>query len=329
MLRTVLTSSTRWWVRGWASTKASTRGDFVEHCSLRFLVQPRTSRRVRVHGISRRTGPTEGIEPRPPDSASGRSDARSDTLCVVSRGGSAPVRAALYARQSVQEDQGIAQQLADTRSEAERRGWPVVAEYVDNDTSGSRRRAGTGWGQMLAAFDAGDFDALIVTEASRLTRSSADVLEVRPPKRNVRIIVIRQGVDTAVDDFGLRILVLIAEQEVKIKAERAARYAAARRAEGHPTSGLTPYGYRWLPASERGPDGSRLKVVDEEADVVRSIFEDFLAGSSMGQIARDLNAAGFRTRKRVEEPLEGKERSRCEAARSDAVRTPRRAALAV
>jgi len=115
---------------------------------------------------------------------------------------------------------------------------------------------------MLAAFDAGDFDALIVTEASRLTRSSADVLEVRPPKRNVRIIVIRQGVDTAVDDFGLRILVLIAEQEVKIKAERAARYAAARRAEGHPTSGLTPYGYRWLPASERGPDGSRLKVVD-------------------------------------------------------------------
>jgi len=217
---------------------------------------------------------------------------------VILRGASAPVRAALYARQSVQEDQGIAQQLADTRAEARRRGWLVVSEYVDNDTSGSRQRgAGTGWGRMLSAFDAGEFEALIVTETSRLTRALSDVLEVRPPKRDVRIIVTRQGIDTNIDDFALKQLVLIAEHEVKLKADRAARYAAERRAGGHPSSGLTPYGYRWLRASERGPEGTRFAVVEDEAEVVRRIFAEYLAGSPMGQIARDLNAAGYRTRR--------------------------------
>lgn len=49
-------------------------------------------------------------------------------------------RVAIYARQSVAEDQGIRQQLDDCRSEASRRGWVVSTEFVDNDTSGSSLR---------------------------------------------------------------------------------------------------------------------------------------------------------------------------------------------
>ncbi len=209
---------------------------------------------------------------------------------------SAP-RAALYARQSVDEEQGIAQQLDDGRAEAARRGWPVVAEFSDNDTSGSKERGeGTDWDAMLKAFDDDAFDVLIVTETSRLTRSLTDVLDVRPPRRDVRIVVITQNIDTDVDDFQLKLLVLVAEDEVKRKTRRAARYAAERRKAGHPTPGLPPHGYRWVPSAERDALGTRYVVVPDEADDVRRIFAEFLAGAPLGQIARDLNASGRRTR---------------------------------
>lgn len=210
-----------------------------------------------------------------------------------------PPRAAVYARQSVDQDEGIAQQLVDCRHEAERRGWPVVLDdFYDNDTSGSKERGPkTDWAKMLRAFDEGLFDTLIVTETSRLTRSLADVLQVRPPIRDMRVIVIRQGIDTDVDDFLLLQLVLLARQEVKIKAQRDARYAVERRAAGHPTAGQTPHGYRWVPAALRDEAGTRYVIDEDEAQDVRRIFSEYLAGASLGQIARDLTDAGRRTRR--------------------------------
>ncbi|MSR99587.1 recombinase family protein [Arthrobacter sp. BL-252-APC-1A] len=207
-------------------------------------------------------------------------------------------RIAIYARQSEDVDQGIVQQLDDCRKEAVRRNWRVVAEFRDNDTGASKARGPkTDWSKMLQEFDAGTFDVLLVTETSRLTRSLTDVLDVCPPRRDMRVVVIREGIDTDIDDFMLKQLVLLAEREVKIKAARAARYAAERRKEGHPSAGLTPHGYRWVPASDRGLINSRYAIDEPEASDVRRIFTEFLAGAPLGQIARDLNDAGRSTRR--------------------------------
>ncbi|MGO1225823.1 recombinase family protein [Brachybacterium paraconglomeratum] len=209
-----------------------------------------------------------------------------------------PPRVALYARQSEEEDQGIGQQLADGRAEVGRRGWRVVLEYQDNDVSGSKVRGPkTDWAKMLDAFDADEFDVLLVTASDRLTRSLPDVLDVRPPRRDIRVVTIREGVDTDVDDFMLKQLVLLAEREVKVKAERAARYARERRAMGHPSPGKAPHGYRWVPAANRDAKGTRYEIAEDEAQDVRVIFKEFLSGAPLGQIARDLNSAGRKTRK--------------------------------
>lgn len=206
-------------------------------------------------------------------------------------------RVAIYARQSEDVDQGIAQQLDDCRNEAARRNWRVVGEFRDNDTGASKARGPkTDWFKMLREFDAGTFDVLLVTETSRLTRSLTDVLDVCPPRRDIRVVVIREGIDTDIDDFMLKQLVLLAEREVKIKAARAARYAAERRKEGHPGAGKTPHGYRWVTAADRGPNNARYVIDESEASDVRTIFAEFLAGASLGQIARDLNHAGSSTR---------------------------------
>lgn len=206
-------------------------------------------------------------------------------------------RVAVYARQSVDEDQGIAQQLADCRAEIQRRGWRAAGEFQDNDTSASKERGPkTSWFRMLKAFDAGDFDAIMVTETSRITRSLVDVLDIRPPRRDVRVLVVREGIDTELDDFMLKQLVLLAEREVRIKTERAARYAVGRRLAGHPTPGKPPHGYKWVPSIERDSAGTRYRIDESEATDVRQMFREFLAGAPLAQIARDLSSSGQLTR---------------------------------
>lgn len=208
-------------------------------------------------------------------------------------------RVAVYARQSVEEDQGIAQQIADCQDEVRRRGWQLVGEpYPDNDVSGSSARGSkTYWAKMLKAFDAGEFDVLMVTEVDRLTRSLTDVLDIRPPRRDIRVVTVRGGIDTEDDDFMLKQLVLLAEREVKIKVQRAQRYARERRAAGHPSPGKAPHGYTWVAAANRDQAGTRYVIDTDEAKDVRRIFEEFLSAAPLGQIARDLNTDDRKTRK--------------------------------
>lgn len=204
---------------------------------------------------------------------------------------------AIYARQSVDEDQGIRQQLADCRAEAARRDWQVVAEYVDNDTSGSKSRAATtAWAAMLKALDAGEADTVLANDVDRLTRQLTDVLEITKPKRDVRVVTVRGGIDTALDDYMLKQLVLLAEREVRLKETRRKRYAQERHAQGHPKPGSTPHGYRWVIAQERDASGTRFVVDPDEAKDIRYVFDAFLAGVPLYQIAKTLNEQNRPTR---------------------------------
>ena len=210
------------------------------------------------------------------------------------------LRVAIYVRQSVEEPQGISQQLEDCHAEANRRGWKVVGTYEDDDVSGSKKRgAKTDWSRMLADFDQGLFDAVLVKDVERLTRSLVDILELRPPKRDVRVLTVRGGIDTADDDTTLKLFVVMAEREVRLKTARAQRYAVERRKQGHPAAGHTAYGYRWVRAADRDAAGTRFRIDKDEARIVRRIFSEFLVtgdGAKLAQIARDLNDDGLRTR---------------------------------
>lgn len=198
----------------------------------------------------------------------------------------------IYVRQSVREDDGIEQQKKECAAEVERRGWSVQETYIDNDVSASKvRGAGTAWARMLADIDAGRIDCVVVAAVDRLMRRLSDVLEVRPPRRDVRVLVVRGGIDTS-EPMGLFILslfVLVAENEINTKSQRAIPYREARNAHGHPSPGKVPYGYQWVSKLHRGADGCRYRVMSDSAVVVRFIFSEVIAGSPLGMIARELN----------------------------------------
>lgn len=202
------------------------------------------------------------------------------------------MRVGIYVRQSVREDDGIGQQKADCIAEVERRAWEIHDVYIDNDVSASKDRgAGTAWARMLADVDAGRIDCIMVVAVDRLMRRIADVLEVSPPRRDVRVIVVRGNIDTGdpMGAFILSLFVLVAEQEIRIKSIRAVPYRQGRNANGHPSPGKVPYGYRWVAKLHRGPDGRRFEIVPDEEGAVRFIFSEVIAGSPLGMIARELN----------------------------------------
>ncbi|MGF2950305.1 recombinase family protein [Microbacterium alcoholitolerans] len=210
------------------------------------------------------------------------------------------LRAAIYVRQSVREDQGISQQIAECKRRVKGEGWKLVETYNDNATSATKERGeGTEWARMLVDIDAGKLDVIVSVTAARLLRRMVDVYELTKPKRDVRIVTLRDGIDTSTlgGRMMLTMLVLFAEAEIEEKEARAIPYRAARREAGHPAPGLVPYGYRWIPKLERDEKGTRYAVVPAEAEVIRYMSRELLGGAKLGEIVRALNDQGKVTRK--------------------------------
>lgn len=188
------------------------------------------------------------------------------------------------------------------RKTAAARGWEIVAEYTDNDVSATKdRRDGTGWSQMLAAIRAGQANMILCTEPPRLMRTLPDFVILSKVLR-ARLVAVRSGLDSGTVGGALAWgqLVLIAEHEIAQKEERRIPYVRTRHAAGHPSPGMPPFGYRWVPSIERKAkkDETRWVVDPDEEKQVRWFFDEAVAvqNPSLATMCRDAEAKGWRTR---------------------------------
>ncbi|MGZ4776888.1 MAG: recombinase family protein, partial [Oryzihumus sp.] len=87
---------------------------------------------------------------------------------------------AIYARISQDREGdglGVLRQLTDCRQEAERRGWAVAEEYVDDDISAYSGKPRPAYRRMLADLRSGTRDAVIVWHLDRLHRRPIELEE--------------------------------------------------------------------------------------------------------------------------------------------------------
>lgn len=207
----------------------------------------------------------------------------------------ATVRAAVYARQSVYEPEGIERQIEACQQLADARDYAVADVYKDDNVSGYRDRGeGTDFARMLDDARAGRFDVLIVRKLDRLARSLSAIEALTAAK--VQVVTTDGELDLTTVNGRLiaNVLTSVARAESETKAERRVFANAGRRREGIPTSGRVPYGYKWIPTKERKERGTvaAYELDGERAEDVRRIFEMFLADVPLGSIARDLTTAG-------------------------------------
>lgn len=207
------------------------------------------------------------------------------------------VRAAIYARQSIAADEGIERQIEACKQLSAARDYTVVAEFRDNAVSGYKPRdEGTAFDRMLESARAKQFDVLVVRKVDRLGRSLTALEQLTSLR--VHIVTVDGDLDLTTPNGRLvaNLVTAVARNEIEVKSERRVNANAARRQKGIPTAGREPYGYAWVPVADRKPDAPTMVPDDKRADVVRLIFDRFLAGASLGSIAREVNGAGHRTK---------------------------------
>jgi site-specific DNA recombinase len=199
--------------------------------------------------------------------------------------------AAIYVR--ISEDKtgaglGIERQEADCRALAGRLDWDVVEPiYSDNDVSAYSGKPRPGYRRLLADLRTGVADAVLCWHTDRLHRSPVELeeyIEVCQP-REIPTQTVKAGpLDLATPSGRLmaRQLGAYARFESEHHSDRAKRTRLQAATDGRWLGGLRPFGY--------GADG--MTVIEAEAEAIRWMAAEVLAGTSLRSVARKLNAEG-------------------------------------
>ncbi|NUM44631.1 MAG: recombinase family protein [Anaerolineales bacterium] len=210
-------------------------------------------------------------------------------------------RVALYARVSSEEQAGrdhfsLAAQFNEMREYALRRGWTIVAEFVDEGISGEKWER-PGLEALLALAKDGGFDILLVHELSRLSRSLFHTLEIFDLLGHHRLgfASVRDPNFNFADPtqrLFLTILAAINQYYLDVLRMHVRKSKRQRAKAGLYNASMVPFGYR-LAGSPKEPP----VILVEEAKAVRLAFEQYASGRmSHNEIAHLLNEQGYRTR---------------------------------
>lgn len=193
------------------------------------------------------------------------------------------MKAALYSRFSTdrQNESSIADQVRICSEYVERQGGTVVERFEDQGISGAALGNRPGVLMLQEGAFAQRFDAIVVTDLTRLSRSQGDLSKMidRLTAHGVRVIGVQDGYDSARRGHKLQagLSGIIGEAFREMVKDRTYAALESRAKAGRPTGGRA-YGYR---------DG---KIDRGEAFMVLEIFGRFADGMSPRAIAADLNA---------------------------------------
>ena len=213
-----------------------------------------------------------------------------------------PVRCAIYTRKST--DEGLNQDFnsLDAQREAgdnfvrsqRHEGWSLEeTRYDDGGYTGADMNR-PALKRLMADIDAGKIDCVVVYKVDRLSRSIRDFAKMVEvfEKRNVSFVSVTQQFNTtnSLGRLTLNILLSFAQFEREIISERTRDKVQAARKKGKWTGGHLILGY------DLDARGGRLVINPEEAQQVRSIFEWYLAGESISNIASKAHKLGWRNK---------------------------------
>ncbi|PIO99673.1 recombinase family protein [Pleomorphomonas carboxyditropha] len=200
------------------------------------------------------------------------------------------MKVAIYARYSSdnQRDASIADQLRICRLHAEKQGWQVAEEYTDHAISGASLLR-PGIQALISDATRGRFQLVLAEAMDRLSRDQEDIagLFKRMAYSDVKIVTLSEGEVTHLH-VGLKgTMNALFLKDLADKTRRGQR----GRIELGKSGGGNAYGYdvvKQLDGNGEPVRGGRT-INEFQADVVRRIFRDYVAGKSPKRIAMELN----------------------------------------
>ena len=186
--------------------------------------------------------------------------------------------AAIYAHISADvegKSLGVQRQLEDCRELAADRGWPVGAEYVDNDVSAFSGKPRREYAKMLADLGSGARDAVVVYNLDRFHRRPVELEEFVALCERAevsQVATVTADIDLGNDDglFMARIFAAFAAKESGRQSQRVRRKLWQNAEQGLPHGSVRPFGY----------EDDKITLRESEAVVVREMVDRYLAGQS-------------------------------------------------
>ena len=203
------------------------------------------------------------------------------------------LNAVIYARYSShsQSEQSIDGQLADCHAYAERNHFRVVGEYIDRALTGTRDNR-PDFQRMIKDAEKRQFSIILVWKLDRFARNRYDsaYYKAKLRKYGVRVISVMEAIPDSPEGIILEgLLESMAEFYSANLAENIRRGQRESVKAGHFLGGTVPFGYI--------VKDKRLVADERTAPVIREIYRRYAAGERTADIARDLNARGFHTRR--------------------------------
>jgi len=212
------------------------------------------------------------------------------------------VRCAIYTRKSTDEGLDQAFNTLDAQRESAEayvlsqrsEGWTALPDRYDDGGFSGGNMERPAMKRLLDDIEARKIDCVVVYKVDRLSRSLFDFARImdRFERNGVSFVAVTQqfNTTTSMGRLTLNVLLSFAQFEREIIAERTRDKVSAARKKGKWVGGFPPLGY------DVAQEGGRLLVNPEEAGQVREIFRLYLEHRSLGEVMRQLDARGWRTK---------------------------------
>lgn len=203
------------------------------------------------------------------------------------------LRVAAYARVSSDSTDQLhsfaAQNAYFSKLITENPAWELADIYADKGITGTSIDKREEFLRMMEDCRKGRIDRILVKSISRFGRNTQESLEAVRELKSLGISVLfeEQNIDTAQTSGEMltAIFAILAQKESESISEKMRQSCRMRMWQGTFLPSSVPYGYH---LHQR-----KVKIVPEEAAVIRDIFHSYLAGESMQAIADRLNTTGI------------------------------------
>lgn len=205
--------------------------------------------------------------------------------------------AAAYIRVSTDDQTELSpdSQVKKIQEYAKAHGYVVPDEYIfhDDGISGRTTKKRQGFNKMIATAktDPKPFDAILVWKFSRFARNREDsiVFKSMLKKRGIDVISISEAVGDDKMSILIESLIEAMDEYYSVNlSEEVVRGMTEKVSRGQAVS-VPPLGYKI--------ENGQFFIDEEIAPIVREIFKNYLDGKGCREIAMQLNAKGYKTRR--------------------------------
>ncbi len=215
-------------------------------------------------------------------------------VLTMEKRGRKKLRVAAYCRVSTDQEEQQSSYQAQIDYYTEKIGknpdWTLAGIFADEGITGTSAKKRTEFLKLMELCKKGKVDLVLTKSISRFSRNTLDCLGyIRMLKeRQIPVIFEKEGINTMTltSELSISIIGSFAQAE----SESISKNVTWGKRQSFKKGNVIFQYYRML-GYEKGEDG-KPRVVPEEAEIVRWIFNSYLAGYSVEKIKKELESKG-------------------------------------